>query len=327
MTNKERYIEFCKEESGIALYSKPFWMDAVSECGGGEWDVCIYEKNGKIMGTLTFFVKKKYGLNYITQPPITKQTHCWIRYSEKCSASKRIALEREVVGVLIEQLEAVCRERNIVYYQQSFLPEFSNWLPFYWEGYQETALYTYRIQKGLPYAQVSKNYNSGIRYDVKKAAAQAIVYESENIELLYQLHCMTMARQNKKSGYSLEFMRSFDKVCAAQKCRKIFVAEDSEKNVHCAVYIAWDEDWVYYLWAGTDPSFRKYNFSTLLVDHAIRFACDAGRGFDFEGSVVPGIELFFSKFGGKQEMYHTIRKVYTKNPVIKAAIEGKQASL
>ncbi len=32
-------------------------------------------------------------------------------------------------------LSAVCRERNIVYYQQSFLLEFSNWLPFYWEGY------------------------------------------------------------------------------------------------------------------------------------------------------------------------------------------------
>ncbi|MCI8871341.1 MAG: hypothetical protein HFH51_00495 [Lachnospiraceae bacterium] len=56
-------------------------------------------------------------------------------------------------------------------------------------------------------------------------------------------------------------------------------------------------------------------------------SCETGREFYFEGSVVPGIELFFSKFGGKQEMYHTIRKVYTKNPMIKAAIERKQASL
>lgn len=35
MTNKERYIEFCKEEPGIALYSLPFWLDVVSEQGGG----------------------------------------------------------------------------------------------------------------------------------------------------------------------------------------------------------------------------------------------------------------------------------------------------
>lgn len=34
MTAKERYIELCKEEPGIALYSKPFWLDAVSERGG-----------------------------------------------------------------------------------------------------------------------------------------------------------------------------------------------------------------------------------------------------------------------------------------------------
>lgn len=329
MTNKERYVELCSREPGIALYSQPFWLDAVSEGSGGGykcsvyWDVCIYEKKGRIIGALPFFVRKKYGLKYITQPIRTKQTCCWIKYPANCKSSKRIALEREVVGALIEQLESMCREQGIVYYQQSFLPEFTNWLPFYWKGYKETTAYTYRIEKGLSYEQVSGNYDSGLRYDIKRAAVQAKIYETEDVCLLYKMHCMTMERQEKNSQYSMEFMQRFDNVCKGQGCRKIFVAEDVETNVHCAIYIAWDEDWVYYLWAGTDPQYRKYNFSTLLLDHAIRFACEAGKGFDFEGSMIPGIELFFSKFGGKQEVFHTIRKVYTKNPFIKAAVEKR----
>lgn len=35
MTNKERYLELCSRERGIALYSQPFWLDVVTERSGG----------------------------------------------------------------------------------------------------------------------------------------------------------------------------------------------------------------------------------------------------------------------------------------------------
>lgn len=52
MTNKERYVELCSREPGIALYSQPFWLNAVSEGSGGGTNV-------RYIGTFVFMKKKE----------------------------------------------------------------------------------------------------------------------------------------------------------------------------------------------------------------------------------------------------------------------------
>ena len=50
----------------------------------------------------------------------------------------------------------------------------------------------------------------------------------------------------------------------------------------------------------------------LLMWHAIQFAANVSRSFDFEGSMQPGIELFLRGFGPAQVPYFQVRRESTK---------------
>ena len=123
----------------MPIFSQPWWMDAV--CVDGYWDVLLYEKNGEVLGALPYYVKKRFGLSYVTQPQFTQNNGVVIKYLENLKYEKKLAYEKEVMTALVEQLE----QMSIVYYQQSFNFRYTNWLPFYWKGYKQTTHYTYQI--------------------------------------------------------------------------------------------------------------------------------------------------------------------------------------
>lgn len=64
MTPKDKYRQLCKEDKTIPIYSKDWWMDVV--CGEDNWDVLIVEKGDEIAASMPIYIKKKYGIKYIT---------------------------------------------------------------------------------------------------------------------------------------------------------------------------------------------------------------------------------------------------------------------
>ena len=63
-----------------------------------------------------------------------------------------------------------------------------------------------------------------------------------------------------------------------------------------------DDRYAYYIASGIRAGARSGRLnllSRLLVDRMIRSAHERGLTFDFEGSVVPGVEHFFRGWGGR----------------------------
>jgi hypothetical protein len=105
MSSKEKYRKLCEQETSIPIYSKPFWMDAV--CGEDNWDVLLYEKGGEVVGALPYYVKKKFGLSYITQPKLTQTNGVWIKYPEGQTHRSRLAFEKEILTGIIDKPEQI----------------------------------------------------------------------------------------------------------------------------------------------------------------------------------------------------------------------------
>ena len=318
MTNKERYVELCTSEPTICVYDQPWWMDAV--CGEENWDVLLYERNGEIVGALPYYVKRKFGLHYITQPIFTQHNGVWIKYPEQQKYEKRLSYEKEIMSALIAQLDAL----PVCFYQQNHSPRVTNWLPFYWNGFQQSTHYTYCLPcKTTPLAEIEKAYASVIRYDAKKAQEHVQIEESDDIDTLYALMEKTFSRQGQSVRCSLDFLRRLDACCKEHSARKIYLARTKEGVYICGIFLLYDANNVYYLLSGTDTAYRKLNALSLLLKTAIQFAAETNRDFDFEGSMVEPIEDYFRKFGGTQTPYFLIQKIFTQNPVLKAAINLK----
>ena len=318
MTKKERYAELCATDPSICVYDQPWWLDAV--CGPENWDVALYEKGGNLLGALPYFVKERYGLRYITQPPFTQHNGIWIAYPAGQAESKRISLEKEVISRLIEQIEAL----PVCYYQQSYSPVLTNWLPLYWRGYTQSTNYTYRLPDISDPTRLFQSFQHNKRKNINKAKKAAFrIHFDLPAEIFYALHKKSLEKQGASISYSLElFKRMYDAAYANHAGRTIYLT-DASGEPRCALFNLWDAQWGYDLISAIDPETRNTGAPDLLVYSMLQYLSGKVRGYDFEGSMIEGVEESFRHFGAVQTPYFHLNKIYTKNPLVRVAIEKK----
>lgn len=300
MNDKNLYRELCKTEPTIPIFSKDWWLDAV--CGDA-WDVCLVEKGGKIVATMPYHYKKNRRRLRILQPPVTQTLGPWIRTSDAKYAN-RLGQEKDILTELIAQLPA------FDHFHQQWHHSYTNWLPFYWRGFQQTTRYTYRLPDLSDLDMVWAGFRENIRRDIRKAANRfkLSVRTDLSIDDFLVLNIQTFDRQGIDLPYSKSFIRRLDAACLEKNARMIFIAEDEQGRHHAGVYIVWDEQSAYYIMGGGDSELRASGATSLCMWEAIKFAATVTKSFDFEGSMMEPVERFFRAFGAIQTPYFSISK-------------------
>lgn len=309
MTPKDKYRQLCKDEKTIPIFSKDWWLDA--DCGKDNWDVLIVEKGGEIAASMPIYIKRKYGIKYITQPILSQTSGIHIIYPENQKYERRLSYEKEVMNEIIDQME----ELDVAYYQQNFHYSVTNWLPFYWRGFQQTTRYTYVIEDLRDLDKVYMDFSNNVRRRIKKASKIVSIKDNLSIEEFYNINTMTFDRQNLDIPYSLESLTRLDNSCIKHNCREIFYAIDENNVIHGALYIVWDDNSTYGLMAGANPKYRNSGASTLLVWNAIKHSSEKVNKINFGGSIVEPIENFFRPFGAVQKPYFEISKAFKYKPL------------
>ena len=85
---------------------------------------------------------------------------------------------------------------------------------------------------------------------------------------------------------------------------------DELGRVHSVAYLIWDATTAYFLLAGDDPALRTSGAGVLLAWECIRYASAVLKldCFDFEGSMLPGVERIRVRFGAVQTPYFFVWK-------------------
>ena len=303
MTNKEKYIEFCKKEP-IPIYSQCWWLDAVA--GDDNWDVLLFEKGGEIWASMPIYTKQKNIFTSITMPKLTKNMGVYIKYPENQKYYKKLSWEKEIMKYFIERLP------KFDMFNVNFHYDIQNWLPFHWNGFNSSVLCSYIIEDTKDTDLIWKNFATKIRTEIKKAKKRVDIFEEDNIDNLYKLVEMTYKRQNLNPSYTIDFLRKLDSTCKKHNARKVLVAKDENDNIHSAAYFVWDSRSVYLIITGGDPKLRSSGANNLLIWEGINFASQKGLSFDFEGSMVKNIENYYYAFGAKQTIFFNISKINSK---------------
>ncbi|WP_417326345.1 GNAT family N-acetyltransferase [Halarcobacter sp.] len=304
MTNKEKYRIFCTTENSIPIFSKDWWLDTT--CGEDAWDVVIVEKGGHIVASMPYFKKKKFIFNIITLPDLTQNIGVYIKYPPKQKYYKKLSWEKEMMTQLIKGLP------KFDYFSQNFDRKVTNWLAFYWAGFEQTTRYTYVIEN-ITLEELEKNLETDIRRRRRKALEADIkVFESDDIKKFYELNTMTFARQGLSIPYSFEFVKKLYETCKKNDAIKMYFAKDNEGVLIAANFLIYDENTVYYLMGGIHPDKKDLGGMDVVQFESVKFALETKRAFDFEGSMIESIEKYFRSFGAIQKPYFTISKINSK---------------
>ena len=314
MNYKEKYRELCEKDDEIPIYSKDWWLDAV--CTDGVWDVALVEKGGQIVASMPYYLKKEGMFKLISMPKLTQTMGPYIKYPKKQKYYKKLSWDKEIMTSLIEQLP-YCDAFN-----QSFNSKITNWLPFYWKGFNSSVRYTYTIEN-IAFDNLEKLLETDIRRRKRKANELGVeVFEGEDIETFYEVNMKTFQRKGLEKPFSLDFLKRFYKIVKEHNACKMFFAKDNENNIIAVNFLVYDNNRVYYILGGIDPLKKDLGAMDVILYESIKFAIETNRIFDFEGSMIDSIEKYFRSFGAVQTQYLQVFKTNSKLWKIKSALDG-----
>ena len=296
-----QYRDFCRTAPDVPVFAQPWYLDACAD--GGTWDVVLARDAGRVVAALPFFYKQKGPFRYVTMPLFVKTLGPYLLPVVRGDLGREHALLAELIG----QLPAFAA------FKQNFHPGAANWLPFYWQGYRQTTYYTYRLALA-DLARVEAGLSTGIRRDIRLARQRVRVVHDRSLATFYAVNQFSFARQGLAAPYSEAQFGRLDAALAAQGARQLFFAVDDQDRVHSVVYLMWDATTAYYHLAGDDPALRASGAGVLLAWEAIRYAAEVlGRPcFDFEGSMLPGVERMRRRFGAVQTPYFFVWKYHSR---------------
>ncbi|MEL7120864.1 MAG: GNAT family N-acetyltransferase, partial [Bacteroidota bacterium] len=291
---KERYRQFCKEQTDLPIFVQDWYLDAV--CVDGEWSVALVIEKDKVVASLPYFVKKRFGFTYIAMPPFVKMMGPYL-----IPELRNLKDSHKYYQALIDQLP------KIDGFKQNFHPQVTNWLPFYWQGFQQTTRYTYLI-KLEDKEQLWNQLNRNMRRNIKKAEAQLRIVEDLPLSTFYELNQKSFDRQSVKIPYAFDLLEKHDAALLDNKSRKLFFALDQNDQIHSAAHLIWDKESAYYHLSGDDPALRNSGAGILMVWKAICYSLEQLNVsyFDFEGSVIENVEKIRRQFGAEQVPYFEI---------------------
>ena len=280
------------------IFTRPGWLEAVAP---GRWDYILIKSGDRIRAMLPTVEVRKLRYKIFKMPPLTQSIGILFPPSES-KYVHRISEQTNALQELIDQIP------NFHFFSERFHPTFTNWLPFYWNGFSQTTRYTYVLKDLSDTEKIWKNMRSNIRREIRKAQKIVNVVVKRDIDRLVDMVFKTFARQKMTPGFTTSTLVRIHEYCHSNNWDRIFFAEDTKGNIHASLYLIFDPNSAYYLIGGSDPDLRTSGAMSLLMWEAIQFAATVTKQFNFEGSMIRPIERFFRAFGGEQVPYFEISK-------------------
>jgi lipid II:glycine glycyltransferase (peptidoglycan interpeptide bridge formation enzyme) len=195
----------------------------------------------------------------------------------------------------------------------------TNWLPFYWKGFHQRTHYSYVLEPLDDPARLFDNFKGSVRTDIRKAESRHRVELSDDWPLLYELNLQVFDRRSVTPPFSRDWLGNLDETLRDRGQRRLYLARTKKEGAPvAAAYTVHDAQSAYLLLTGRSSE-TESGAVALLIWRAIQDYCAAGiPRFDFEGSMLPGVEHFFRGFGGELKPYfRVVNRGYRRMEVLR----------
>lgn len=276
-----------------SLFEQPWWLDAVAP---GQWEeALVTDEDGSVTARMPYV---RSG-GRIVMPPLTQNLGIWMAPE----IQDDYAAQKNVINEIFSRF-GICKSvRHTLSPQNRYI------LPFRWLGYRMEPRFTYRLTDLSDCDQLYASFAKNCKRHIKSAQKKLTLSDKTDAEVLWQTLNKTFEAQHRKNPMSKELVMRIIETCEKEGHGKYMEARDPEGNVHSCAYYVYDEAVCYYLFGASDPAFRSSGAQSLILWEGIRFAAEHSKVFDFEGSMIEGIENFFRQFGGACTPYYEVRKL------------------
>ena len=307
----DEWNAFVDQSPQGSIFCRTWWLDAVCP---GSYAMIVARRGGRLVAGMAMRRTARWGVMALHMPPLTQTLGPLFAPPASTNYQNALTDQTETLRALIQALPRAHRFNVHCHYN------FTNWLPFYWDGFRQTTLYTYAFDDLTDLGALFDGFHHSKRKNLKRAEATVEVREDLPARDFYAHHAMTLGKGGDRVLYSEELFCRLHAAATSRGAGKTWYAVGADGAIHAAIFVVFDARSAYYLVSSIDPDHRNSGATTLLIKRAIEYVAPRTRRFDFEGSMIEGVETSFRRFGARQVPYFAIMR---SRGVAGAVLEGR----
>jgi hypothetical protein len=280
-----------KSERG-AVFHQTFWLKSF----GRLVDVIGCYEAGEFAGGMSLCYQQIAGLKIVRPPYLTPYLGPVV-FKTGGRRHRVLTLEKDIASSLIDYVT-----NHYDFVRMPLSLNCTDAQPFQQNGFTVDIEYTYVIDLD-DMDRVWKDLNQDRRRKIRKGYDEGLSCElSDDLDEFFHLWVHSLASHDKHLSQSrFGEVRNWYGMLAAKNRAKLLKIRDPLGRVCAGAILVWDHRRAYYLLSGMNRDIASGNSMALLIWECMRF-CREEAGiaeFDFDGSDVPGVEVFFRGFGGR----------------------------
>jgi hypothetical protein len=240
----------------------------------------------------------------IGRPPLSPINGPVFKYPSNYS---RADLNKHIKKELFEAIFACPRADYIEF---ALSNEINDIMPFIWSGFDTHVAYTYIIPKSESEFW-TKNMSKRHKINLNQARKEMLDFRCTiQINPPFNLIQPLLSDTAKIKGFRyFGKTESWWNTVFKKGVGRIYLIRNSEMDPICTTVMVWDSHTAYYLLGGMNYKVRKDTaLNWILFERMIHDAHEMNLDFNFEGSILQGVERFFRGWGGElRPMYRLIK--------------------
>ncbi len=293
----QTYEELLNLSPQASIFAQKWWLDAVAP---GSYHILQARTQAGLSAAWPLVFRDDFQERHYMMPALTQK----LGILNLPSDAKPVEAQSAAQATALDLIRKLPTHQS---FYQNFHESFTDWLPFFWNGFSQTTRYTYILEDLSSIDAIWNGMRPTCRQTIRKAQKQGItIVDDLTIDQFLDLNRKTFERQGKTPLGSDDLIRRLDDAIIKNSGRTILAGVDSQKRVHAAIYVAWSGQTAYYLMGGSEPELRDSGAQILAMWEAIQRISQFVKKFDFEGSMLPQVERVFRSFGATQRPYFSI---------------------
>lgn len=264
------------------VYAWSWYLDIV--CEG--WEALVRGDYEQVMPLTS---GRKYGINYLYQPPFTQQLGL---YSKTPSGILSANDFLDSLRIHYRFAEINLNRHNKISHQD----------------FSQKMRKNYELELIKPIEEIRRNYSSNISRNIRKA-------EKEGISIVANVDpgsIITMFRQEKGSEIRKLGDKQYqilEKLIYRSSYKNIALtagAFDKNNELCAGTFLLKSHHRIVFLFSANNKIARQTGAMHLLIDNVVQRYSGQALTFDFEGSEIPGLARFYAGFGSTETYYPSL---------------------
>lgn len=303
--NDKEWNSFVEASEQGCIYHYTWYLDIICP----DWSAIIVGNKEHWNAIMPLPISQKMGICYALQPQFAQYSGILFRPQEGKQLTQWNNKKRWC-KTIVQHIP-----KSVKLFKFTFAPQFDYPLPFHWGAYQLEVKYTYWLSLEPTAKQLEEGFDKSVRQAIRKSKEQEFsLVEADNITDLLQF---SLSQKKYLPDHQYQKLPKLWEALKQRDKGVVLEVRDKAGTLLTGGLILKDKQrWITIFGSNLNPENKDSRAVAYMLSEAIQMAKKAEVAhFDFEGSMMEGVERFFRGFGGSPVPYLLISKNTLPKPL------------